>query len=95
MFDPPNASPISGPLLDGEQAAAMIRVHPKTLQRYARNGIVIGLRIGKLWRFRVSDLLGRPPECDEEILDQDEDTLDEETNSQYAGSSHSCSQPRV
>jgi hypothetical protein len=33
-----------------------IRVHPKTLQRYARNGIVHGVRVGKLWRFRASDL---------------------------------------
>jgi excisionase family DNA binding protein len=43
-------------LLDSEQAAAIVKVHPKTLQRYARNGIVSGLRVGKLWRFRASDL---------------------------------------
>lgn len=35
-------------LLDSEQAAAIVKVHPKTLQRYARNGIVCGLRVGKL-----------------------------------------------
>jgi hypothetical protein len=45
------------PLLDSEQAAALIRIHPKTLQRYARTGLVAGLRVGKLWRFRASDLL--------------------------------------
>lgn len=45
------------PLLDSEQAAALIRIHPKTLQRYARTGLVSGLRVGKLWRFRASDLL--------------------------------------
>ena len=33
-------------LLDSEQAAAIVKVHPKTLQRYARNGIVCGLRVG-------------------------------------------------
>ena len=43
-------------LLDSEQAAAVVKVHPKTLQRYARNGIVSGLRVGKLWRFRASEL---------------------------------------
>ena len=43
-------------LLDSEQAAAIVKVHPKTLQRYARNGIVSGLRVGKLWRFRASEL---------------------------------------
>ncbi len=56
MFDFPY-SPISfEPLLDSDRAAAIIQVHPKTLQRYARNGIVRGVRAGKLWRFRASDL---------------------------------------
>lgn len=56
MFDSPH-SPVSfEPLLDSDRAAAIIRVHPKTLQRYARNGIVHGVRVGKLWRFRASDL---------------------------------------
>ncbi len=44
------------PLLDSEQAAALVKVHPKTLQRYARTGRVMGYRLGKLWRFRASDL---------------------------------------
>jgi Helix-turn-helix domain len=48
------------PLLDSEQAAAIVKVHPKTLQRYARCGVVVGLRIGKLWRFRASDLFPQP-----------------------------------
>jgi len=45
------------PLIDSDHAAAIVRVHPKTLPRYARNGIVNGIRLGKLWRFRASDLL--------------------------------------
>jgi hypothetical protein len=49
------------PLLDSEQAVALVKVHPKTLQRYARTGLVVGLRVGKMWRFRASDLdLGLP-----------------------------------
>lgn len=48
------------PLLDSEQAAAIVKVHPKTLQRYARCGVVVGLRVGKLWRFRASDLFPHP-----------------------------------
>lgn len=44
------------PLLDSEQAAAILKIHPKTLQRYARQGLVAGLRLGKLWRFRASAL---------------------------------------
>lgn len=44
------------PFLDSEQAASLVKVHPKTLQRYARAGRVMGYRLGKLWRFRASDL---------------------------------------
>jgi phage terminase Nu1 subunit (DNA packaging protein) len=54
------------PLLDSEQAAAIVKVHPKTLQRHARNGLVIGVRVGKLWRFRASELLSLPVEADNE-----------------------------
>jgi hypothetical protein len=56
MFDSPYSPDSLEPLLDSDRAAAIIRVHPKTLQRYARNGIVHGVRVGKLWRFRASDL---------------------------------------
>lgn len=44
------------PLLDSDEAAAIMRIHPKTLQRYARQGIVRGFQIGSLWRFRASDI---------------------------------------
>ncbi len=63
------------PLLNSEQAAALMKVHPKTLQRYARNGLVAGLRLGKLWRFRASDLL--PPS-----INDHEDVLDDEARAQ-------------
>jgi excisionase family DNA binding protein len=43
-------------LLDTEEAAALLRIHPKTLQRLARNGEIVGIQIGKLWRFRASQL---------------------------------------
>lgn len=56
MFDSPHSFDSFEPLLDSDRAAAIVRVHPKTLQRYARNGIVHGIRVGKLWRFRASDL---------------------------------------
>lgn len=44
------------PLLDSVEAAALLRIHPKTLQKMARSGVIRGLHIGKCWRFRVSDL---------------------------------------
>ena len=42
------------PLLDTEEAAAIMKIHPRTLQRYAREGRIHGLHVGKLWRFRAS-----------------------------------------
>jgi len=44
------------PLLDSDEAAALIKIHPKTLQRMARRGEIPGIQIGKLWRFRASEL---------------------------------------
>jgi len=38
------------------EAAALLRIHPKTLQRMARKGEVVAIQIGKLWRFRRSAL---------------------------------------
>jgi excisionase family DNA binding protein len=65
------------PFLDSDQAAAAIlRIHPKTLQRLARCGQVTGYRIGKLWRFHASDLEGRN--------DSFSSTLDADTAQRYA-----------
>lgn len=44
------------PLLDSTEAAALLRIHPKTLQKLARSGEIAGIQIGRLWRFRVSAL---------------------------------------
>ena len=44
------------PLLDSDQAAAIMRIHPKTLQKMARRGEIRALQIGKVWRFRASVL---------------------------------------
>lgn len=44
------------PLLDSDEAAQLLKIHPKTLQRMARRGEIPGVQIGKLWRFRRSEL---------------------------------------
>jgi len=44
------------PLLDSNEAAALLKIHPKTLQKMARNGEITAIQIGKLWRFRASAL---------------------------------------
>ena len=47
---------IPEPLIDSEEAAAIIKVHPKTLQRLARQKLIKGVQIGTHWRFRASDI---------------------------------------
>ena len=44
------------PLLDTDEAAAVMKIHPKTLQKLARSGSIHGIRVGKLWRFRASHI---------------------------------------
>jgi excisionase family DNA binding protein len=43
-------------LLDSQQAAARLLIHPKTLQRMAREGKVPAFQIGTLWRYDSSKL---------------------------------------
>lgn len=78
MSDFPNIFDRIEPLLDSDQAAAIVKVNKKTLQRHARNGLVVGLRVGKLWRFRASDLI--PPSLDDK--DKSEDDLDDDRRAQ-------------
>lgn len=44
------------PLLDSTEAASLLKIHPKTLQKMARHGEIKAIQIGKLWRFRASAL---------------------------------------
>ena len=44
------------PLLDSTEAAALLRVHPKTLKKMARRGEIQACRVRRFWRFRASDL---------------------------------------
>jgi excisionase family DNA binding protein len=44
------------PILTSEEAAALLKIRPKTLQRMARQGRIPAHRVGDLWRFRASEL---------------------------------------
>jgi excisionase family DNA binding protein len=44
------------PVIDSEEAARILNINPKTLQKMARNGRVPGYQTGKLGKFRISDL---------------------------------------
>ena len=43
-------------VLNTGEAATLLQIHPKTLQKMAREGTVPAFRIGDLWRFRASAL---------------------------------------
>jgi len=43
-------------LLDVEKLQSFLRIHPKTLRNKARRGIIPGVHVGRLWRFRPSAL---------------------------------------
>lgn len=44
------------PLIDSREAAALLRMHHKTLERKARAGEVHGYQIAGRWFFRASEL---------------------------------------
>ncbi len=52
----PNPSISNVAFMNTDEAAAMLGVHPKTLQRLARSGRITAYRVGKLWRFQARDL---------------------------------------
>jgi excisionase family DNA binding protein len=54
--DVPNTLTVFEPLLTASEAAALLKIHPKTLQKLARQGRIPAKRIGDLWRFRASEL---------------------------------------
>lgn len=44
------------PLIDAKRAADLLQIHPKTVKRLAQLGLLPGLKIGRVWRFRESSL---------------------------------------
>lgn len=44
------------PLIGTIEAASLLHIHPKTLQRMARLLVIPGHQIGRQWRFRPSEL---------------------------------------
>jgi acetyl-CoA synthetase len=42
-----------------DEAAKFLGVHPRTIRRWLRDGELQGVKYGRLWRIRESDLLKR------------------------------------
>ena len=47
----PVLGPGAAPLLNSNQAAQFLGVHPRTLQRMVLRGEIAAVKVGKLWRF--------------------------------------------
>jgi excisionase family DNA binding protein len=47
---------LTDPLLNSHQAAQLLDINRKTQQKRARRGEIHGSHVGKMWRFRASDL---------------------------------------
>lgn len=47
-------------LLTAEETALVLALHPDTVRSWLRSGRLPGVRIGRAWYVRKSDLLGRP-----------------------------------
>jgi len=39
-------------ILDADEVAKLLRVHPRTVKRLASEGVLPGFRVGSQWRFR-------------------------------------------
>jgi excisionase family DNA binding protein len=48
--------PIHDPLLDVDQAAALLGLSPFTVRHWARERRLPAVKLGKLWKFRESSL---------------------------------------
>jgi len=44
------------PLLDCEEAAELLHLHPESVKRLARTGRIVAAKMGGVWRFRASAL---------------------------------------
>ncbi len=44
------------PLVDADEVADLLGLHPKTVQLMARQGKIPAIRVSKFWRFRKSDI---------------------------------------
>jgi excisionase family DNA binding protein len=42
--------------LSAHDRVRKLRIHPKTLRNKARRGVIPGVQVGRLWRFRASAL---------------------------------------
>lgn len=44
------------PFLTNKEVAAILQIHPAVVDRMARRGDIPGIKVGKYWRYRKSDL---------------------------------------
>ena len=61
-------------ILDADEVAEMLRVHPRTVKRLASQGELPGFRVGGQWRFRreaIEEYIRRQEQHDDRKKDDD------------------------
>jgi excisionase family DNA binding protein len=54
---PPNrAAGVMEALLTSAEAARVLKIHPKVVERMAKRGEIPALKVGKFWRYRATSL---------------------------------------
>ena len=56
MREYPSSYPPAEGILTPDEAAAYLRVTPRTVTKLLREGTIKGIKIGKFWRIRKVDL---------------------------------------
>lgn len=44
------------PLLTPEEVAEILRLDLRTVRRHLRDGVLVGIKVGRVWRVRPADL---------------------------------------
>ena len=68
-------------ILDADEVAKLLRVHPRTIKRLARQGQLPGFRVGGQWRFRRAAI--------EEYIRRQEQQRDDQKNDEIVQSPES------
>ncbi len=52
----PTELPACEPFIDLEEAAKILKCHPNTVRKYAKQRIIPAIKLGPTWKFRASAL---------------------------------------
>lgn len=69
------AAEITEPLLTVDELAEYLRLEPQTIRTLAREGKIPALKVGRIWRFRRSEVLQALKKAQEEAVKDDKNLV--------------------